>query len=105
MGCAMSPSNNPIMAQSLPESEIEDADEGDSGGFDFSPIIFKLAPDACGVRLDKALAARLPQYSRSRIQQWIEAGNVTLDGKTASSPKTTVLGDEAVVILPQAAPE
>ncbi len=68
------------------------------------PITLKLTDDACGVRLDKVLSGLVPQYSRSRIQQWIEGGHVTVDGNPART-KTTVLGDELVVITPQAAPE
>ncbi|AKZ63071.1 pseudouridine synthase [Herbaspirillum hiltneri N3] len=68
------------------------------------PITLKLTDDACGVRLDKVLSGLVPQYSRSRIQQWIEGGHVTVDGNPART-KMTVLGDELVVITPQAAPE
>lgn len=68
------------------------------------PINLKLSDDFCGSRLDKVLSTLVPQYSRSRIQQWIEAGFVTVDGNAAST-KMTVLGDETVVIMPQAAPE
>ncbi|RJG06279.1 RluA family pseudouridine synthase [Noviherbaspirillum cavernae] len=58
----------------------------------------------CGVRLDKALSQLIPQYSRSRIQQWIDAGHVTMDGDTARA-KTLVLGDETLIIQPQSAPD
>jgi 23S rRNA pseudouridine1911/1915/1917 synthase len=68
------------------------------------PITLKLTDDACGVRLDKVLSGLVPQYSRSRIQQWIEGGHVTVDGNPART-KMTVLGDELVIITPQAAPE
>ncbi|MGB5441801.1 MAG: 23S rRNA pseudouridine(1911/1915/1917) synthase RluD [Gammaproteobacteria bacterium] len=34
-----------------------------------------------GLRLDQALAELLQDYSRSRLQQWIRAGEVTLDGQ------------------------
>jgi 23S rRNA pseudouridine1911/1915/1917 synthase len=33
-----------------------------------------------GQRLDAYLHARLPEYSRSRLQEWIEAGRVRVDG-------------------------
>jgi 23S rRNA pseudouridine1911/1915/1917 synthase len=68
------------------------------------PITLKLTDDDCGSRLDKVVSTLVPQYSRSRIQQWIEAGFVTVDGNPART-KMTVLGDEVVVITPQAAPE
>lgn len=67
-------------------------------------ITLKMSDDDCGSRLDKVLSTLVPQYSRSRIQQWIEAGYVTVDGKPART-KMTVLGDETVLIMPQAAPE
>jgi 23S rRNA pseudouridine1911/1915/1917 synthase len=54
--------------------------------------------------LDKVLATLVPQYSRSRLQQWIESGRVTVDGEAART-KMTVFGDENIAILPQAAPE
>jgi 23S rRNA pseudouridine1911/1915/1917 synthase len=67
-------------------------------------IQLKLSRTLCGERLDKALSKLVPQYSRSRLQQWIEAGNVTVDGKP-DRIKDTVLGDELVAIMPQAAPD
>lgn len=36
-------------------------------------------------RLDQAVATLLPQYSRSRLQQWIKEGDLTVDGRTARS--------------------
>lgn len=55
-------------------------------------------PDTCaGLRLDQALAEILPEYSRSRLQQWIKQGAVTVDGKTLR-PRDVVMGGESVVI-------
>ena len=50
-----------------------------------------------GRRLDQALAELVPDYSRSRLQQWIRAGQVALDGRV---PKTReiVQGGEQVQI-------
>jgi 23S rRNA pseudouridine1911/1915/1917 synthase len=94
----------PILANNLPEMDVEDTDDGDNTLPEASPVVLKLTSDVCGVRLDKVLSTLVPQYSRSRIQQWIEGGRVTVDGQTVRG-KTTVFGDETVVILPQAAPE
>ncbi len=69
-----------------------------------APIELRLSPDFCGARLDKALSQLLPQYSRSRLQQWIENGNVRVDGQPARA-KTQMLGDELIVVQPQDAPE
>ena len=50
-----------------------------------------------GLRLDQALARELPQYSRARLQAWIEAGAVTVDGRRPRG-KDKVLGGERVEI-------
>ncbi|MGZ8288407.1 MAG: RluA family pseudouridine synthase [Telluria sp.] len=71
---------------------------------DLSPITLELTPDACGHRLDKVVAGLVPQYSRSRIQQWFDGEHVLVDGKPKRG-KDTAYGDETVVILPQSAPE
>ena len=55
-------------------------------------------PEAmAGRRLDQALAAMFPDFSRSRLQQWIKAGEVQIDGR-AWSPKDKVSGGESVTI-------
>src|SRR6185436_3548066 len=55
-------------------------------------------PDAnAGQRLDQALAALLPDYSRSRLKTWIESGEVQVDGATRR-PRDRVLGGESVAI-------
>ncbi|HNR22043.1 MAG TPA: 23S rRNA pseudouridine(1911/1915/1917) synthase RluD [Steroidobacteraceae bacterium] len=57
----------------------------------------QLSPTLAGMRLDQALASALPQYSRSRIQGWIERGTVLVDGRVARS-RDRVLGGERVVL-------
>ncbi len=55
-------------------------------------------PDAnAGQRLDQALAALLPDYSRSRLKGWIESGEIQVDG-AARRARDRVLGGEAVVV-------
>ncbi len=39
-------------------------------------------PALSGARLDQALAALLPEFSRSRLQQWIECGQVRVNDAT-----------------------
>src|SRR5437764_6840902 len=73
-------------------------------GPDFSPITLELGPEHCGQRLDKVIAALVPQFSRSRLQQWFEEGHIMVDGKPAKG-KGSAYGDETVVVLPQPAPE
>lgn len=80
---------------------FEDADEFGNGAVELAPITLQLEPESCGVRLDKVLATHLPQYSRGRLQQWIEEGHVSVDGKPATVLRATMYGDEKIVILPQ----
>lgn len=57
-----------------------------------------------GLRLDQALARALPQYSRARLQSWIEAGAVRVDGQVPR-PRDKVHGGEQVRIEARLEPE
>ena len=63
-----------------------------------------LAQSPAGLRLDQALAAALPQYSRSRLAAWVRDGKVTVDGR-ASRPRAQVFGGEEVVVHAAAEPD
>ena len=56
------------------------------------------------MRLDQALARVFPQYSRNRLQAWLEAGHITIDGRRFSA-KHPVTGGEEIVLLPPKVPE
>lgn len=56
-----------------------------------------------GQRLDLALAAALPQYSRSRLAAWVREGAVTVNG-VAARPRDAMYGGEAVVVRAEALP-
>jgi 23S rRNA pseudouridine1911/1915/1917 synthase len=56
-----------------------------------------LPASAAGLRLDQALARALPQYSRARLQGWIEVGAVLVDGQRPRA-KDKVLGGEQVEV-------
>jgi 23S rRNA pseudouridine1911/1915/1917 synthase len=56
-----------------------------------------LPEDLQGLRLDQALARALPQYSRARLQNWIEAGAIQVDGRRPRA-KDKVVGGERVQI-------
>jgi 23S rRNA pseudouridine1911/1915/1917 synthase len=61
-------------------------------------------PDDCaGLRLDQALAKLLPEYSRSRLQEWITGQLVTVDGAYAST-RQKVWGGEKLEVSPQTIP-
>ena len=44
------------------------------------PVRLTVPSTCAGLRLDQALAALLPAYSRNRLAQWVRDGRVTLDG-------------------------
>jgi len=57
-----------------------------------------------GMRLDQALAQLFPQYSRNRLQVWLKAGHITIDGELAA-PRRIVDGGERVLVEPPPAPD
>jgi 23S rRNA pseudouridine1911/1915/1917 synthase len=63
-----------------------------------------LPPDLAGLRLDQALARLLPQYSRSRLQGWIDAGAVQVDGRQLRG-RDKVVGGEKVRIEARVEPD
>ncbi|MGH8617761.1 MAG: pseudouridine synthase, partial [Burkholderiales bacterium] len=65
---------------------------------------FRLDATDAGLRLDQALARRLPQHSRARLQQWLREGRIRVTGRPAV-PKMKVLGGETVTVAPQPAPQ
>ena len=56
-----------------------------------------LSPELAGRRLDQALAQLLPQYSRTRIQRWIEEGAVRVDGLAARARDVVGGGETAIL--------
>ena len=63
-----------------------------------------IVPDACaGLRFDQVLAKLMPEYSRSRLQEWIVAGQTRLNGALATT-RQKVWGGEKVEVLPQLHP-
>lgn len=57
-----------------------------------------------GQRLDRALAALLPEYSRSRLQAWIHAGRVLVDGR-APRPRDAVRAGARIRVRPVCEPD
>ena len=57
----------------------------------------QIPAELAGTRLDAALARLLPRFSRSRLQQWIDAGQVLVNGR-ARARREKVLGGEAVTV-------
>ncbi|HVY66051.1 MAG TPA: 23S rRNA pseudouridine(1911/1915/1917) synthase RluD [Gammaproteobacteria bacterium] len=53
--------------------------------------------DLGGKRLDQAAALLLPEFSRSRLKSWIDAGQLTVGGE-AAKPRLLLQGGEQLVL-------
>ena len=53
--------------------------------------------ELAGKRFDQALAEMFPEFSRSRLSEWIKAGDALLDG-TIARPRDPVRGGEPVTL-------
>jgi 23S rRNA pseudouridine1911/1915/1917 synthase len=64
-----------------------------------------LGAEEAGLRLDRVLAARIDDLSRSRLKTLILAGHVVIGARTIRDPGHRVnAGDEVMVVVPQAQP-
>ncbi len=70
---------------------------------DYSPATTAIPPGLAGLRLDAALARLFPEHSRSRLQAWLKAGRVVVDGRPADA-RRKVLGGERVSVAAESAP-
>jgi 23S rRNA pseudouridine1911/1915/1917 synthase len=68
-----------------------------------SPAFSLKADEAAGQRLDLFLHRRLPWHSRSRLQSWIKAGRVLVDG-VPQKPSFLLRGGETLMVSPSAPP-
>ncbi len=57
----------------------------------------EVAPEHAGRRLDQVLAELFPDYSRSRLTQWLKDGRVLVDGKSRK-PRDKMVGGESLVL-------
>ena len=60
--------------------------------------------DLAGLRLDQALAQMFPDYSRSRLKEWLLSGAISVDGGTRR-PRDAVRGGEVIEFEPRPEPE
>lgn len=63
-----------------------------------------IPPHLAGQRLDQALAELIPDYSRARLQQWIKAGRVTINGENCR-PRDKLRGNEKVLVQVEHEPQ
>jgi len=82
-------------------------DENENADWDASfvaPMNAEVPRALGGMRLDQALARVFPQYSRNRLQVWLAAGHIRLDGARGEASQA-VRGGERVELAPPAAPD
>jgi 23S rRNA pseudouridine1911/1915/1917 synthase len=68
-------------------------DPQDEGG----PRSVRVPASAAGRRFDAVLAELFPEFSRSRLSEWIKSGDARLDGETAR-PRDPVRGGELATL-------
>ncbi|HYM47217.1 MAG TPA: RluA family pseudouridine synthase, partial [Burkholderiaceae bacterium] len=78
--------------------------EDEDGAPDTPPLTLRIDERHAGDRLDKALAQLIPDVSRSRLQQWVGAGAVKVNGESVKARHTLTYGD-VLAIEPQPAPD
>ncbi len=57
----------------------------------------EVGPELAGMRLDQALAALFPDYSRSRLQAWTREGRVSVNGAARRTRDKVAVGDRLVL--------
>ncbi len=83
-----------------PEEDFPDYSKDDESA---GPLEMKVQTEYGGLRLDQALVKMFPEYSRSRLQDWIEQGLVTVNGKPCNA-KQKIWGGERISVSPQIHP-
>jgi len=68
------------------------------------PLRLVVPASGAGERIDQALAALMPEHSRSRLQQWIRDGKVLVDGRAVRSADR-VWGGEQLLVTPASDPQ
>ena len=64
-----------------------------------SPTVVVVTDEDAGYRIDRVLAKRCPEFSRSALQRWIEQGRIEQAGEVVSR-KTKALAGAEVTIQP-----
>ncbi|AYQ30606.1 MULTISPECIES: RluA family pseudouridine synthase [unclassified Polaromonas] len=89
-----------ISAATTPESVPDEVQEEGDTAAEMELRRVTVPADSHGSRLDRTLAAIVPEFSRTYLQQLIEAGVVTLGGVSVTKASAKVrVGDELVIEL------
>ncbi len=62
---------------------------------------FRIEKDQTGSRLDQSLHQLLPDYSRSKIQQWIQQGFVCINSESCKPRQKVYTGDIVALDVPE----
>lgn len=81
------------------------ADEGEEPGPEADIRVLEVTPAQHGERLDKALALGVGEFSRSYLQQLLESGFVTLNGKSGLKASHKVKAGDAICVELKATPQ
>ena len=95
-----SPGQTSTGEEAVPDDEsLDDTLSADAAGAASLPVSLLTVPAGQRAdRLDKVLAALLPEHSRSRLQGWIEDGHVQVNGRKVNIPSFQCkIGDEIAV--------
>jgi 23S rRNA pseudouridine1911/1915/1917 synthase len=60
-------------------------------------LLYAISENEAGRRLDQVIHERLPEHSRSRIQEWIKTGHVLVNGKASRASYAVHAGDQVNV--------
>ena len=89
-----------ISAATTPESVLDEVQEEGEAAAEMELRRVTVPADSHGSRLDRTLAAIVPEFSRTYLQQLIEAGVVTLGGVAVTKASSKVkVGDELMIEL------
>ena len=87
---------NPQKKEALAEEATRNSELAD---YSANPRIALSVPgDGSGQRLDQVLARLLSQHSRSRLQNWIREGRVTVSGECVVEPRQKLWAGESIEV-------
>ncbi|MGF6656756.1 23S rRNA pseudouridine1911/1915/1917 synthase [Paraburkholderia youngii] len=92
------------LAESGPQGPAATAAPVPARAVDEAPRSVVVPDELAGERLDKVLAKVFPEFSRSRLQSWIEAQRVRVDGQPAKIRQPVPLG-ATIELVPDLLPE
>ena len=92
--------NSIISGATSADSSVDDALDESDGSLEVEVRCGTVPVESHGNRLDRTLVGLVPEFSRSYLQQLIEAGVVQLNGAVVTKASTkTKAGDEVIVEL------